>query len=486
MIRAHFSLLDGIILASYFLFTVIVGFWKRKRGTEEYLIAARRLSLPVFVATLVATWYGGILASGEFTYDYGIANWTTQGLPYYVFALVFALFLATRVREASLYTIPDKLHHAYGRPAALLGAIYAFIMITPAPYILMVGRLIQVAFGWPEFASVLVGTIFSVAYVYVGGFESDVRINVFQFLLMFGGFAAALPALVHRFGGFHWLAAHVPATHLRLDGGQDLGFILVWFFIAVWTLVDPGFHQRCYAARTPSIARTGILVAIVCWAIFDFLTTTTGLYARAAMPVMPPGTSHDMAYPLLAEIGLPSGIKGLFYLGMLATVMSTVVSYTFIGAMTVGRDFVWRLRGDTGNDSVPVYTRWGLIVTTVLGIAIAMAVPSVVKQWYAIGTICVPGMLLAVLGSYSPRFQAPPVATVIGMLAGGGVAAGCLITGWLRHHGVDAATEDFPFHLQPMYPGLIASVIVYALARCREWIRGRHAPQAIPASDQKD
>ncbi|MGC8666657.1 MAG: sodium:solute symporter family protein [Chthonomonadales bacterium] len=486
MIRAHFSALDGAILATYFIATVIVGFWKRRRGTEEYLIAARRLSLPVFVATLVATWYGGILASGEFTYDYGIANWTTQGLPYYVFALVFALFLATRVREASLYTIPDKLHRTYGRPAALLGAVYAFIMITPAPYILMVGRLVQIAFGWPELPAILVGTLFSVAYVYAGGFESDVRINVFQFLLMFGGFAAALPVLIHRLGGFHWLAAHVPPTHLRLDGGQDLGFILVWFFIAVWTLVDPGFHQRCYAARTPSVARTGILAAIVCWAAFDFLTTTTGLYARAALPVMPPGTSHDMAYPLLAEIALPSGIKGLFYLGMLATVMSTVVSYTFIGAMTVGRDFVWRLREDATNESVPVYTRWGLVVTTVLGIAIALAVPSVVRQWYAIGTVCVPGMLIAVLAGYAPRWQASAEGTFACMLAGGGTAAICLLAGWLGRHGLQAATEDFPFHLQPMYPGLLASAAVYLAARSIERVRGRVAVKSPSNGGRKD
>lgn len=486
MIRAHFSALDGAILAAYFLFTVIVGFWKRRRGTEEYLIAARRLSLPVFVATLVATWYGGILASGEFTYDYGIANWTTQGLPYYVFALIFALFLAARVREASLYTIPDKLHRAYGRGPALLGAVYAFIMITPAPYILMVGRLVQVAFGWPELPAVLIGTLFSVVYVYAGGFESDVRINVFQFVLMFGGFAAALPALMMRLGGFHWLAGHVPPNHLRLDGGQDLGFILVWFFIAVWTLVDPGFHQRCYAARTPSVARTGILVAIVCWAAFDFLTTTTGLYARAALPVMPPGTSHDMAYPLLAEIALPSGIKGLFYLGMLATVMSTVVSYTFIGAMTVGRDFVWRLRREQTNERVPAYTRWGLVVTTFFGIAIALAVPSVVKQWYAIGTVCVPGMLIAVLASYAPRFQAPPAGTFACMLAGGAAAAACLLTGWLRHHGVDAATSDFPFGVQPMYPGLIASALVYLAARCVQWVREIPAVRSVADCGRKD
>src|SRR5258707_242510 len=119
MIRAHFAPADIALLTVYFGITLLVGFWKRQRGTEDYLIASRKLSLPVFVATLVATWYGGILAVGEFTYQSGLANWTTQGLPYYVFAILFALILAPRVRQAGLYTIPDKLAQAYDRKTAL-------------------------------------------------------------------------------------------------------------------------------------------------------------------------------------------------------------------------------------------------------------------------------------------------------------------------------------------------------------------------------
>ena len=34
-------------------------------GGMDYLLAGRRLTLPAFVATLVTTWYGGILGVGE-------------------------------------------------------------------------------------------------------------------------------------------------------------------------------------------------------------------------------------------------------------------------------------------------------------------------------------------------------------------------------------------------------------------------------------
>ncbi|MEP6757178.1 MAG: sodium:solute symporter family protein [Chthonomonadales bacterium] len=459
--QAHFALVDILLLAGYFGFTLFVGFRSRVRTTDDFMIASRSLSLPVFVATLVATWYGGILAVGEFTYQAGLANWTTQGLPYYLFALIYAFFLASKVRGASAYTIPDRITATFGRPAGLIAALFAFIMVTPAPYILMAGQIVSIAFGWPLLPSLLLGTVFSMVYVYVGGFESDIRINVFQFLLMFAGFAFGLGTLMLKFGGFGWLSSHLPPAHLTLTGGQDSGFILVWFFIALLTLVDPGFHQRCSAAKNPSVAKWGIVAAVGCWAIFDFLTTSTGLYAKAALPNLTEA-QQPFAFPLLAEAALPPFVKGIFYIAMLATVMSTVVSYTFMGAMTVGRDFLWRLRDEEHNENVPRYTRIGLTLATGLGIVIAIAVPSVVKQWFAIGTVFVPGLLLPLLACYYPMLRIHPALNLVAMVGGTGSALGCLVTGWIKH-GLTAETVQFPFHTQPMYAGLGFAVVVWGV-----------------------
>ncbi len=471
MNRAHFAAIDLIILGTYFAFTLIVGFWRRKQATEDYLIANRSLALPVFVATLVATWYGGILGVGEMTYRYGLVNWTTQGLPYYVFALLFALFLAKRVREASLYTIPDKLAKEYDKKTAILGAFYAFFMVTPAPYILMVGELLRITMGVPLLPALIFGTIFSVIYVYVGGFQSDVRINTFQFCLMFGGFALALPFLFHRFGGFNWMMMHVPTDHLKFDGGLGFGFILIWFFIALWTLVDPGFHQRCYAARTPEIARKGILIAIVCWIIFDFMTTTAGLYAKAIFPHLSE-KNIPLTFPILAEC-LPPVIKGVFYVAMFATVMSAVVSYTFLGAMTIGRDFFWRFGDQKDNEKVPSYTRIGMLLSAGVAIVISYYIPSIVQQWWVIGTVFVPGMLFPVLTGYSPKLKVGANYSFLELLLGSGMAAACLAIGWI-HHGMNADMSDstlFPFGLQPMYPGLIVATIIYAAGMISSKVR---------------
>ena len=118
---AHLSVIDWSVIVVYFASVVFVGFRasrKARSHLDEYLVAGRSITLPVFVATLVSTWYGGILGVGEFSYRYGISNWFIFGVPYYLFAIIFAVFLAPRVHDAKLHTIPDKLRETFGNRTA--------------------------------------------------------------------------------------------------------------------------------------------------------------------------------------------------------------------------------------------------------------------------------------------------------------------------------------------------------------------------------
>ena len=63
----------------------------------------------------------------------------------------------------------------------------------------------------------------------------------------------------------------LPEKFLDPLGGNSVQYFFVWFFIAAWTFIDPGFYQRSAAAETPEVARKGILTAIIFWAIFDTL-----------------------------------------------------------------------------------------------------------------------------------------------------------------------------------------------------------------------
>jgi len=456
---------DLALLAAYAAFLAYVGvrlFGTARRASAEFLVMGRTLSLPSFVATLVTTWYGGVLGVGEYSYRYGISNWLVFGVPYYVGALLFALFLARRARRAELYTVPDQLARAYGRGAGLAGAAVLQVLSSPAPYVLMLGILLQLLFRWPLWCAVLVGTFFATAYSLRGGMRSVVNADNLQFVLMFAGFLVALPLLAVRFGGLGFLHAHLPAAHFTWHGGNSPQYVFVWYFIALQTLVEPTFFQRAYAAADERTAQRGVLISILFWALFDFLTTFTGMYARALLPHLAHPTE---SYPALALAFLPPVVRGVFYLGLLATIMSTVDGYTFIGGVNFGRDLVWRWRREADERRLNRYVQLGFLITAAVAVMLALYFRSAVDLWHDVGSVGVPALLVPLSASYSARRRMRPRAALLGMLASGATALG-----WLLAAHLPASGGRYPLGLEPIYAGLAVSLAVYlvdALGRRR-------------------
>jgi SSS family solute:Na+ symporter len=458
---------DLAVIALFAAAVLIAGFSVRKRdraGAVGFLLAGRPLTLPLFVMTLVSTWYGGILGVGEFTYLHGLSNWVMQGLPYYVFAGLFAWLLAPRIRATNLVSIPDKLEAEYGRGTALLGSVLTLILMTPAPYLLMLGVLLEMLFGWGIVAGMAAAAAVSISYLFTGGFRADVRTDVVEFFFMFAGFGVILPWCVAAYGGIDFLRANLPPLHFTWHGGSGVQYVVAWFFIALWTFVDPSFHQRCYAARDGRTARNGILLSIAFWFLFDLMTVATGLYARAVVPGL---ADPVMAYPLLAEAVLPPVAKGIFFAGILATIMSTLNTYAFVSAQTLGRDIVLRLIGERGasaagggaqgvggsDDRQEFWTRAGLVGALALSIPMAAFVPSVIGLWYTVGTVTIPGLIVPVLFSYSSRWKLSPRRALTAM-AGGWLAA----TGWWIG-GLASAGGGTLLGIEPIYPGLAAGLL---------------------------
>ncbi|MEK7263518.1 MAG: sodium:solute symporter family protein [Bacteroidota bacterium] len=465
MNMVHLSFSDIAIIFLYFAAVIVIGFRAKKKSDndDDFFLAGRSLTLPLFVMTLVSTWYGGILGVGEFYYRYGIFSWVIQGIPYYFFASIFALFLAKKIRTTNFYSIPDKLASSYDAKTALLSSFLTFILMTPAAYIVMLSTMLQMIFGWSVLLSLTVTSLVAISYLYSGGFRADVQTDVLEFMLMFLGFAILLPFCFSHFGGIAYLQKNLPQTHLALLGGNSLQYLFVWFFIALWTLVDPAFHQRCYAAKDEKTAQKGIFISILFWFIFDALTATAGLYARASIPDL---QQPLMAYPMLAEKILPPIAKGLFYVGMLATIMSTLNTLAFVSAQTLGRDIFLRMKKSakpsTENtqrhySSSKRATQIGLLVSFAFSICIALLIPSVIEIWYTIGTVIIPGLLIPLMASYFERWKISARFAFLSMLCGWLVSLGWMIAG--------LHTQTAFLNIEPLYPGLAVSFFFWMLGR---------------------
>ena len=448
---SHFHFLDWAILAAYAAGLIWIGIFRLKdqsASQEEFILSGRRLSLGGFVATLVTTWYGAILGVGENTFLYGIQTWFIFALPYYGFALGYAIWIAPKIREKKFLSIPDHFRSTYGENAGIISALSITFLASPAPYLLSMGILLQFLFGITLGVALLISTIFSVIYVWNGGFSAVVKTDILQFILMFVGFFLLIGFSWNEFGSPAVLINSIPESHLDPLGGNTAQYVLVWFFIAAWTFVDPGFYQRCAAAKSPETAKKGLLISIGFWAVFDCLTVLSGLYAVALIQTDEP----LLSFPLLGTHILPIGIFGLFITGILATIMSTIDSLSLISAITFGRDILWRIqRPQTNSNPVPL-VRKGLVIISFLSLFLAFAVPSVVGLFYIIGSILIPGIILPFVFtlwnekiSLSERLASLWIVTPVGVSLG-----------WF---GISQLSGQPFMGFEPFYPGMVISFL---------------------------
>jgi SSS family solute:Na+ symporter len=202
-------------------------------------------------------------------------------------------------------------------------------------------------------------------------------------------------------------------------------------------------------------------VSIVFFAIFDGLTTLTGMYAHALLPNL--GSGVD-AFPALGELLLPAGLLGLFYCGMIATVMSTVDAFLFNAGITLSRDLIGRVRGTAATF---LGERFGLIAGAAIASAVALMSSSVVNLWYGFGSVGTAVLLAPLLGAFFPALRPERRFAAAGM-----AAAGVVTVAWV----LSALGSGVPWlSIEPVFPGLAVAAAFAAAGILARHLGSREA-----------
>ena len=136
--------------------------------------------------------------------------------------------------------------------------------------------------------------------------------------------------------------------------------------------------------------------------------------------------------------------------------MSTIDSMSFVNAITFGRDIVWRFRKKDAKKN-PVYLiKRGLIAVAILSITLSILVPSVVKLFYTLGSIIIPGLILPFINALTKNNKA----------INNYFSASWLIFPVLASFSWFLA-EKFTIGLlpdiEPFYPGMLISICFYLI-----------------------
>lgn len=429
-----------------------------KTGNEDlifldYLLMGRKLTLPLFTATLVASWYGGIFGVTEIAYSHGVYNFLTQGVFWYATYLIFAFFLVDKVRSFDALTLPDIVGKIFGPRAKKVAAVFNFFNVLPVAYALSLGLFLSALFGWSLLPSTAIGTALVCIYNVLGGFRADVFTDLVQFFVMCLAVFMVIVFSFCEWGGLDFLQANLPATHFKPLGKNSLATTFVWGFIALGTLVDPCFYQRCLAAQSTKTARTGIILSVFIWIAFDLCTTLGGMYARALMPHADP----SQAYLFYGLQILPNGFRGFFLAGIVCTVLSTMDSFLFIASNTITYDLMpehWRRKMGINHLAT--------VCAGVMAVCLSLSFEGSVKDvWKTLGSYSAGCLLLPMLLGYFKKNWIDETGFMTGTLCG---AAGITYWRFAEHTGIWREVDD-------LYAGIAATATGIVIAAVLKKIR---------------
>ena len=473
------SWIDGLVFGVILLLTygaVIYGKYHLKQSSSpsplQVILLGRALTLPLFVATLVATWYGGVLGVTQIAYESGVFNFVTQGVFWYISYLGFAFWIAPRIRQTQAMTLPELVHMKFGPRAEIIASIFNIANVLPTAYILSLGLIIHTLFDTSIAVGAALGVIIVLSYSLTSGLRSIIFSDLIQFFVMIIAVYAVFIISWQTYGGLSFLRSHLPTTHFKLTGDQSIATLIVWGLIAMSTLVDPNFYHRIFAAASDKVARIGLVISTIIWALFDLATTAGGMYAAAVARSHAHHndleTDSRIAYLSYALDLLPHGLKGLFIAGLVASILSTLDSYLFLAATTIGYDIQKKrrrfLRSYWRNLLICAAISYGLSLLFASDLPGAHGIRHIWKIFggYSAGCLLLP----VLIGIFSKRTY-PEITFLIST-----ITSVTVMTIWrflwlpqLNSYINSASSMAWITEIDALYIGLFCSAVVFMTAR---------------------
>lgn len=349
----HARPIDDLVIGIYFAFVLGIGALvsRRMKTSTDFFESGR--SLPAWVtglafisANLGALEVLGMAAQGA---EYGMMTahfYWIGAIPAMVFLGVFMMpfYYGSKARS-----VPEYLQKRYNEPTRAVNAITFAVSTLVLSGVSMygMGLVFHDLLGWDMNQTIWLSAVVVLVYTALGGLTSSIYNEVLQFFLIVLGLAPLVIVGVIAAGGWHGVAAHVPANFMHTWSGTNseatnsmhitwpgiilgLGFVLSFGYWCTDFLVV----QRALAAKNINDAQRTPLIAAVPKVFFPFLVILPGLLALPLFPHLGqdtgahPENSYNNALPLLMGHYYPPGMLGLGLTALLASFMSGMAGNT--------------------------------------------------------------------------------------------------------------------------------------------------------------
>ena len=357
--------------------------------------------------------------------------------------LVTAGHFKNPLKEENFKTLPDILDKYYGKKTRYVGAVTSFIYSLPALSLYGFGMLGEVILGWePIMGMVVLGGI-ALVYTLTGGFWAVAFTDSIQFVLMCVVLAMAFPFAMNLIGGFDEMIEVLEPSYFDTMGDMSIWLIIIYASTGLSILVEPTFYQRIFAAKSYKNVRNALVIGIFIWGSYDWIITILAMAAKVAViqGTLPFDVAPDAALLTVMVAALPAGALGLFMAGVLSTEMSTLDSYCLVAGGNVAYDiYKPAFKPDATDQELIKTTRHGILLSWVLGFAMAISFDQMLGLWVFMASILISSVLAPILlGMYVPNFRKP----LAGFLSAGlGLVSTVILNIYIMTNGVFDLEEE--------------------------------------------
>jgi SSS family solute:Na+ symporter len=418
--------LDLAVVIAYATTMIAFGlyFYFRVHRYSDYYDGGRTWGVWIVGCAVAATniGAGNTMGSVAMAYRDGYsAMWyvTLQALAFIPFAYI-AVDKIHPLKETTLAEYLESRYQPWLRPISAVALALATFAILPAQ--IVGGATVLTALIGMDYTTaflVVGGTL--ILYSALGGMPSVTYGDVYQWVLMLGGFLIGVPIFVSAAGGLSHVLVSAPDTHRSWVSGAmgtwNPPTIAAWLVTVVMARFgSQEWYQRIRASRSPDASRHGFVLGGLMAAPFGVLTMIIGI---AALQQFPGLSNPEEAFARSMMSAMPTGLRALMMSAILAAVVtsgeSSVNAATALFVNDVGKRIV-------PDRSDRFYLRLSQVSCAVLGLValgLALNAPHIVEYIRLGFMIRTPVAITVLLGLYwrGANATGAAVAIVVGTLA---------------------------------------------------------------------
>ncbi|NIS60918.1 MAG: hypothetical protein GTO13_09515 [Proteobacteria bacterium] len=418
------------IVALLFMGMVLIGVlsFRRIKGTDSFFVADRRGTPFLISGSLVATIVGGSstigMAGKGFSWGLVGAWWMLVGV---VGLFLLFVFLARRIRDYGLFTLPELLEKQYGASVkfvASLVIVWSWIGIIGGQ-IVASGRILNTMMpGNLSFMMGLSAAIF-IAYTILGGQISIIRTDAVQSVIMIAGILLCAYLSLQRIGGITAMNSHLPRDFFLFPVNSHFSWknLVEWLVLIGSTyMVGPDIYSRLFSSRDGETARKSVLVTALILIPLAFSIVLIGMSAR----VLAPSLSGEEAFPYMIREVLPWGINSFVLAALLCAVMSSadtvLLTSSIIFSMDIVNDLVKSVRGrELDERKILLLSRLAVILFGLVALGFALKSRGVINLLLFGYSIYTAGLVVPViLGFYRHKLGLNLIGAMTAVIGGGG------------------------------------------------------------------